>query len=256
MLQAAFGNRPGPYLIGHRGASGYAPENTMASFERAVAMGVDAIELDVHPTRDGELVVIHDPTLERTTNGRGLVSAHTLAELQQLDAGSWFDPAFAGERIPSLSEVLAWARGRTKVVIEIKQGPIFYQGIEAQLLATLERTGMRDQVLVISFDHHSVRALKRLAPEIPTGVLYAGRCIDPVALARAAEADGLMPYWALLTREEVEAAHAAGLFISPWGGPEQDYHFILATGVDAVAADFPDRPQQALAQLRRQPSST
>lgn len=255
MLQAAFGNRPTPYLIGHRGASGYAPENTMASFQRAVAMGVDAIELDVHPTRDGELVVIHDPTLERTTNGHGLVSAHTLAELQQLDAGSWFDPAFAGERIPSLSEVLTWARGRTKVVIELKQGPIFYTGITELLLATLDRTGMRDQVLVISFDHHSVRALKRQAPEIPTGVLYAGRCIDPVALARAAEADGLMPYWALLTREEVEAAHNAGLFISPWGGPEQDYRFLLATGVDAVAADFPDRPQQALAQLRQPPST-
>jgi glycerophosphoryl diester phosphodiesterase len=250
MLQAAFGGRPGPYVIGHRGAAGYAPENTMVSFERGMSLGVDAIELDIHPTRDGELVVIHDPTLERTTNGQGFVSAHTLEQLRQLDAGSWFDPSFKDCRIPTLIEVLDWARGRTKVVIEIKQGPIFYPNIEELLIATLDRAGMRGDVLVISFDHHSVRKLKGLAPDIVTGVLYAGRCIDPVALARAANADGLMPYWALLTKEEVDAAHAAGLFIAPWGGPEQEYRFILATGVDAVAADFPDRPREVMESFR------
>lgn len=242
--RAAFGDRPGPYVIGHRGAAGYAPENTMVAFERGLALRADAIELDVHPTRDGELVVIHDPTLERTTNGTGFVSAYTLRELQQLDAGSWFDPSFKDCRIPTLHEILAWAKGRTKVVIEIKQGPIFYDTIEEMLIAELDRVGMRHDVLVISFDHLSVRKLKQLAPDVVTGVLYAGRVVDPVALARAANADALMPHWAMLTKEEVAAAHAADLLIAPWGGPEQDYRFILATGVDAVAADFPDRPRQ------------
>ncbi len=246
-MPITLGNKPGPQVIGHRGAAGYAPENTMASFERGLALGVDAIELDIHPTSDGELVVIHDPTLERTTNGHGFVSTHTLAQLQQLDAGTWFDPTFAGERIPAFREVLEWARGRTRVVIEIKQGPIFYPKVEELLIAALDQAGMRDQVLVISFDHISVRKVKQLAPDIPTGVLYAGRCINPVALARDAEADALLPYWALLTKEEVTAAHEAGLYIAPWGGPEQNYEFILATGVDAVAADFPDRPRQVLA---------
>ena len=246
-MPITLGNRPGPQVIGHRGAAGYAPENTMASFERALAMDVDAIELDVHPTSDGELVVIHDPTLERTTNGRGFVSAHSLAQIQELDAGSWFDPAFKDQRVPIFREVLEWARDRTRVVIEIKQGPIFYPNVEELLIAALDQTRMRDQVLVISFDHISVHKVKQLAPDIPTGVLYAGRCIDPVALARNAEADALLPYWALLTKEEVAAAHEAELYIAPWGGPEQNYEFILATGVDAVATDFPDRPRQVLA---------
>jgi glycerophosphoryl diester phosphodiesterase len=218
----------------------------MVSFERGIALRADAIELDVHPTSDGHLVVIHDPTLERTTNGKGFVFRHTLAQLRELDAGSWFDPSFAGERIPLFREVLEWAHGRTKVVIEIKQGPIFYPNVEEMLLAELDAVGMRADVLVISFDHHSVRRFKELAPDIVTGVLYAGRLVDPVPLAKAANADALLPYWALLTKEEVDAAHAAGLLVSPWGGPEQDFGFILATGVDAVAADFPDRPRAVM----------
>jgi len=246
LVQRAFGNRPGPYVIGHRGAAGYAPENTMVAFERGIALRADAIELDVHPTADGHLVVIHDPTLNRTTNGTGLVAQHTLAQLRGLDAGSWFDPSFAGERIPTLREVLQWAHGRTKVVIEIKQGPIFYPNVEQLLVAELDAAGMRGDVLVISFDHQSVRRVKELAPDIVTGVLYAGRMIDPVPLAKAANADALLPYWALLTKEEVDAAHAAGLMVSPWGGPEQDYCIILATGVDAVASDFPDRPRTVM----------
>lgn len=242
-MPIALADKPGPHVIGHRGAAGYAPENTMVSFERGIALRADAIELDIHPSSDGQLVVIHDPTLERTTNGYGFVAQHTLAELKQLDAGSWFHPSFKNERIPTLVEVLNWARGRTRIVIEIKQGPIFYPHVEELLLAALDQTQMRGDVLAISFDHHSVRKVKQLAPDIPTGVLYAGRCINPVALAQEAGADALMPYWPLLTRAEVEAAHAAGLSIAPWGGPEQDYRFILATGVDGVVADFPDRPR-------------
>lgn len=245
-MRHVLGDRPGPYVIGHRGAAGYAPENTMVSFERGIALRADAIELDVHPTSDGELVVIHDPMLNRTTNGTGLVSAHTLTQLKALDAGSWFHPSFKDERIPTLMEVLEWARGRTKVVIEIKQGPIFYPNVEELLVAALDRAQMRGEVLVISFDHISVLKFKQLAPDIMTGVLYGSRCVDPVSLARAAHADAMMPYWPLLTKQEVDAAHDAGLFIAPWGGPEQNYEFILATGVDAVAADFPDRPRMVM----------
>jgi glycerophosphoryl diester phosphodiesterase len=233
-------------VIGHRGAAGYAPENTMLSFERGLSLRADAIECDIHPTTDGELVVIHDPTLERTTSGKGFVSAHSLAELRQLDAGSWFDPAYRDCRIPSLHEVLDLVRGRVPLLIEIKQGPIFYPAVEEMLIAALDQHGMRADVMAISFDHQSVHKLKRLAPDILTGILYAGRVVDPVALARSAEADALMPYWPLITKEEVAAAHAAGLIIGPWGGAEQNYEFILATGVDAVIADFPDRPRQVL----------
>jgi glycerophosphoryl diester phosphodiesterase len=242
-----FGDRPGPFVIGHRGAAGYAPENTMTAFERGISLRADAIELDINPSKDGELMVIHDPTLNRTTSGSGLVCQHTAAEIQALDAGSWFDPSFKACRIPTLREVLSWAKNRTKVVIEIKNGPIFYPDIEKMLVAVLDELSMRDQVMAISFDHLVLRDLKRIAPDIATGVIYASRMADPVGMARAVDADLLMPYWAMLTAEEVAAAHAADLFISPWGGAEQDYKHILGLGVDAVGADFPDRPREFMA---------
>ena len=243
-----FGDRAGPFVIGHRGAAGYAPENTMAAFERGISLRADAVELDINLSKDGELMVIHDPTLNRTTSGSGLVCQHTAAEIGRLDAGSWFDPSFGDCRVPTLREVLTWAKGRTKVVIEIKNGPIFYPNIERILLALLDEVGMRGDVMAISFDHLVLRDLKALAPDVATGVIYASRMVDPVAMARAVHADLMMPYWALLTREEVAMAHAADLFMSPWGGPEQDYKHILALGVDAVGADFPDRPRAAMEQ--------
>lgn len=238
-----FGDRPGPFVIGHRGAAGYAPENTMAAFERGLSLRADAIELDINFSKDGELMVIHDPTLDRTTAGKGFVFEHTAAEIQALDAGSWFDPSFHQCRVPTLREVLGWAKGRTKVVVEIKNGPIFYPQIEHALVKVLDELQMRGEVLAISFDHLVLRDLKAIAPDVATGVLYASRMLDPVAMARGVGADALLPYWAMVTREEVEAAHAADLFISPWGGPVQDYKHLLALGVDAVGADYPDRPR-------------
>src|ERR1700716_3392227 len=108
------------WVVGHRGAMGHCPENTLASFERGLELGADWIELDVHLSRDGALIVIHDETVDRTTNGRGLVCEHTLAELKELDAGAWFGASFAGERVPSLDEVLVWARSKAAVLdIEI-----------------------------------------------------------------------------------------------------------------------------------------
>ena len=120
------------WVVGHRGAMGHCPENTLASFERGLELGADWIELDVHLSRDDALVVIHDETVDRTTNGHGAVRDHTLAELKALDAGGWFGPEYAGQRIPTLDEVLAWARQRDTIVdIEIKNAPVYYAGIEA-----------------------------------------------------------------------------------------------------------------------------
>ena len=246
MLQP-FGARKGPFVIGHRGAAGYAPENTMAAFQRGLALRADAVELDVNLSKDGELMVIHDPTLNRTTNGSGLVCHHTAAEIQALDAGSWFDPSFSDCRVPTLREVLQWAKDRTKVVIELKNGPIFYPDIEVVLVRLLDELNVRDQVMAISFDHVVLGQLKAIAPDVATGVIYASRVPDAPTMAKLVNADLVMPYWAMLTREEVEACHAADLFVSPWGGPEQDYQHILSLGVDAVGADYPDRPRQFMA---------
>ena len=141
------------WVVGHRGAMGHCPENTLASFERGLQLGADWIELDVHLSRDNALIVIHDETLDRTTNGKGAVRDHSLAELKALDAGSWFGPQYAGERIPTLDEVLRWARQRNAIVdIEIKNAPVYYAGIEAAVVEALDRYGMTEQVIVISFE--------------------------------------------------------------------------------------------------------
>jgi glycerophosphoryl diester phosphodiesterase len=234
-------------VVAHRGASGYAPENTFASFKLGLEQGADLLELDVHLSRDGEPVVIHDEALDRTTDGRGLVVEHTLAELRQLDAGAWFGPQFAGQRIPTLDEVLAWARERTCLAIEIKNAPSFCPGIEAKIVALLDRHDMRRRALVISFDHQALRCLGELAPGLLTGAIYACRPVDQVALARAAGARVLEPQWSFVTPEDVAAAHAAGLRVNTWSTSNAAVlRHLVDAGVDAITTNHPDVLLRAL----------
>jgi glycerophosphoryl diester phosphodiesterase len=233
---------------------GHAPENTLASFEVALELGADVLELDVHLSREGEVVVIHDERLERTTDGRGLVHEHSLAELHRLDAGRWFDQRFAGQRVPTLDEVLAWfvtcdAAGQAHLAIEIKNGPVYYDGIEAKTLELLERYTMRQRALVISFDHHALRRLRQLDSEILTGVLYACRPLDPCQLARAAGAQVLEPHWSFVTPEDIVMAHAAGLRLSAWATSEPTVlRRLVQAGVDGLATDHPDVLARVLAE--------
>ncbi|MEE9284923.1 MAG: glycerophosphodiester phosphodiesterase family protein [Dehalococcoidia bacterium] len=229
-------------VVGHRGAPALAPENTLASFAKALEMGVDFVEVDVHLSRDGALVVIHDHTLDRTTDGRGLVGQRSLEEIKRLDAGSWFDRRFAGERIPTLDEVLELVGGRCAVAVEIKNGPIFYEGIEGAVLASLERHGALGRAMVMSFDHPTALRFKELAPESHTGVLFAGTPVVPVALAKEARADMLMPLWTSVSAEMVASAHQAGLGVVPWPVDEPAaMEQMIAAGVDAIATNHPDR---------------
>ena len=229
-------------VIGHRGAMGHTPENTIPSFDVALAMGVDLIELDVHLSRDGELVVIHDPTVDRTTNGTGLVKDLTVEQLRQLDAGAWFDPKFAGARIPTLVEVLTWARGRTRVAIEIKNGPVYYPDIAEKLVACLRDQQMIGDVVLISFDHQVVRRVKDLEPALRTGILYVSRVVDPVSLAAQSGAEVLMPQAGFVTPDLIHAAHAADLRVFTWvvNEPEQ-MRQLIALGVDGMGSNYPDR---------------
>jgi len=155
----------------HRGASQMAPENTLAAFDLAARQGADGIELDVRLCRTGEWVVIHDSRLNRTTSGRGFVRAKTLEDLRGLDAGSSFHPRFARERVPTLAEVLDWARGRVLLNIEIKSLARAEARAEWRLLNLLRRHGVRRQCLISSFNPIVLRRLARLDSEIPTGLL-------------------------------------------------------------------------------------
>jgi glycerophosphoryl diester phosphodiesterase len=179
---------------------------------------------------------------DRTTSGHGLVREHTLEQVRSLDAGAHFGPEFSGERVPTLDEVLAWARERCVIDVEIKGGPAPYPGIEERVVELLTRHGMLDRSIVISFDHPTVRRVKALAPDLATGVLYACRPVDPVGVARAAAADAILPHWSYCTAEDVERAHAAGLSVHPWTTSEPaEIRALLGMGVDSIASNHPDR---------------
>lgn len=229
-----------PQVVAHRGASGEAPENTLTAFRRALEMGVDAVELDVHLCADGEAVVIHDFLVDRTTDAKGLVNDLPLDALRRLDAGRWFGEEFAGERIPTLAEALELLRP-VRVVIEIKNGPIFYPGIAERVADLVRETGHR-AVTVSSFDHPVLLEVKAHAPDLETAVLYFGRPLDPVRLARDVGAGVLQPHWTYLTPDAMAAARAAGLRVETWVVDEPAHMaHVMALGVDGIITDHPDR---------------
>jgi glycerophosphoryl diester phosphodiesterase len=191
-------------IMGHRGAPADEPENTLRSFARALAVGVAAVELDVQLTKDGRLAVIHDETLDRTTNGRGPVRDFTLAELKKLDAGR-------GEPVPSLEEVFDLVQGKAHLVVELKQP----EAAGALLDFFRERRAF-EFAIIISFWHPAVKALKQAEPRLNTGVLMVGCPADPVGLARAADADALVLQYAYVTPELVAAAHNHGILVYVW----------------------------------------
>src|SRR5919108_2783997 len=209
--------RSGRILLGgHRGNAYECPENTLVSFRSAIELGVDVIECDVHRSEDGALPVIHDHLIDRTTNGSGLVRDHTLAELQRFDAGRWKDPRFAGERIPSIDEVLAVAKGKVGVAIEIKNLPLPYPGIEDAVVSAVKNADMIHEVVVISFDHRSIKRIGDLEPEILTGVLEASRPVDVLRVMDDADADVFCPHWVAIEPETAAELHDAGKLIGVW----------------------------------------
>jgi glycerophosphoryl diester phosphodiesterase len=208
------------------------------------------IELDVHITRDGEIVVCHDDSLERTTGLRKLIGELTWEEIRKLDAGKWFGPEFAGAKIPLLEEVLSWAKGKIPVVVEIKRGFGEREDIVERTIEVIRACGMEGEVEVISFDHRFVKKAKEIAPEIAGGILYVGTLVDPVRAARDAHADALHPHFAYVDRELVEQAHAAGLAVSTWVVNDPETARLLASwGVDCIGSDYPDRVKKALERL-------
>jgi len=230
-----------PLVGGHRGNPAEHPENTLASFRSAIELGVDMIECDVHLSSDGELIVIHDHTLDRTTDGTGLVAQRTLAELRRLDAGG-------GERMPLLPEVCELARDRVGLCVEIKQIPVPYPGLEEKLVACLRDLGMIEQSAVISFHHGAIRRLKELEPALAVGVIEGARPIDPVALLRSAEADIYSPHFGAMDPQLVEEIHAAGGLVGVWTVDDAAaVAWCQACRPDSI---FTNRPREILPLLR------
>ena len=191
--------------IAHRGASSYAPENTLAAFDLALHMGIGHIELDVHCTSDGYVVVIHDDTVDRTTPGTGPVAHHTLAELRCLDAGAWFDAEFAGQRVPTLVEILARYGGRLHVHTEIKGRTVHLVQRTVDLVRHYDMTA---QVTMTSFQQLRLQEVRRYAPELPTGWLVREVNQATIAQARQLGVTQLCPLAQTVTPELVRHLHA------------------------------------------------
>ena len=181
----------------------------MRSFRSAIAAGCDLLECDVHLSSDSRLMVIHDHTLERTTNGRGLVRDHSAAELRRLDAGE-------GEHIPLLQEVIELAIGKVGLVIEIKQVPIQYPGLEEKLVAMLRQLGAVSECAIVSFHHPSIRVLREMEPRLQLGILEGARPIDPARLMREAGAYVFSPHWGAMDPQLVKEIHSAGGAVGVW----------------------------------------
>ncbi len=230
-------------LFAHRGDSGGAPENTLAAFRRVRDTGADGVEFDVQATRDGVPVVIHDESLERTTDGRGLLQEHTLEEIRRLDAGSWRDPAFAGERVPTLAEALEVFRGTPLTVnLEVKTHILPYPGLAEAVVGEVRAQEMSGQVLLASFNHHTLLELGRLAPEIPRAVLVRSHLIEPWTYVAAHGFHALHPEHHACTETLVRGCHAAGLAVRAFApNDEEDVRRLIGMGVDAVLTSYPAR---------------
>ncbi len=237
-----------PRVIAHRGLSAKAPENTLASFSLACATpGVSMIELDVRLSRDERVIVLHDRTLQRTTTGNGRARSYSYEELQRLDAGSWFDPRFHGERIPLLSDILELARGRCWINIELKSSPLVKEPkglLEERVLEVVDRAAMGDQVLYSSFDHRLIRSLKRIRPSAITGVIYSlyrDFARSPAALADHAGANVFICAKHELKSWMVAEAHQRGHAIYVYTlNSTAEVQRIMAWGVDGIISDNAD----------------
>jgi len=214
--------------IGHRGARAYEPENTLRSFKKALELGVNAVELDVRMTKDGEIVVIHDAEVDRTTNGTGLVSTLTLKEIKGLKTEK-------DETIPTLEEALDFLDKKVKVLIELKE-----TALEAKVLKIVQKGKLESNVVIVSFLEDALRNVKQLDEKVETGLIYV-KHKNPVKAAIDLKASYLLPLYRFTHTADVQKAHQNGLRVIVWtiNKPEEVADYVKK-GVDGITSDTPD----------------
>lgn len=231
-------------IFGHRGASGYAPENTLEAFQLAVQQGADGVELDVHLTRDGELAVAHDERVDRVSDGVGRICDMTLKELKKLRFNATH-PEYEGAQMPTLREVYELLKpAGLQINLEIKNGVYAYPGIEEKCLALAAEMGMEDRILYSSFNHYSMRRIKKLKPDALCGLLYDCCLINPWDYAKAIGVDALHPSFPELhlVPDECDKAHALGLQVNTWTVNDERYmRMCVDAGADIIITNYPDR---------------
>lgn len=238
---------PRPIIFAHRGASAHAPENTLAAFELALAQGADAIELDAKLSADGEVVVFHDSTLDRTTNGTGRLAQKTLAELRSLDAGCFFSEKFRGEKIPLLSEVFEAVGKEIFINVELTNYSTPRDQLTEKVCALVKRHALEDRVIFSSFFASNLKKAQRLLPQVPRGLLALGGWMG--AWARSfgfafGDYAALHPYFTDVTAQQVSRVHQLKRRIHVWTvNKAEDIARLHSWNVDGI---FTDDPQLAL----------
>ncbi len=226
----------------HRGASAFAPENTLAAFELAADMKADGIELDVQRTKDGILVVIHDETLKRVSGQAGWVKDYIYKDLQNINVNLHF-PHFGEQAVPTLKDVYTLLKKTDLTVnVELKTGVCFYPGIEQQVIELTEQEGMQERVMYSSFNHESLRTIRKLRPHVQTGVLYSDGWIGAAEYAKkVVQADAVHPsYWNVQYPAFFESCKVQGLKVHVWTvNKEKQIQFLCENGADAVITNDP-----------------
>ncbi len=231
-----------PVVIAHRGDSKHAPENTLASFESAYRQGADAIEFDVKLTADGQVVVIHDPKVDRTTDGRGTVSRMTLVELHSLDAGSWFSDRFRGERIPTLEEVFETVGRRLYMNVELTNYTTPLDALVEKVVGLVCKHALEDRVLFSSFFPRNLKKARTLLPPVARGLLAYSGWMGAWARSSGWRGDvcALHPHLTDVNPGLVDRVHSADKLVNVWTvNEEEDLRRMIGLGVDGIIIDDP-----------------
>ncbi len=237
-------------ILGHRGAMGSAPENTLPSFRKAIEDSADGVEFDVQLSADGVPVVIHDEKVDRTTNGEGLVNELSAREIRKLDAGSFFSSEFVDTSLPLLKEVLEVIQDMDIINLELKNGYIRYEGMEKKVIELTKEFGVFNKTIFSSFNHYSIKEVKEIEPEAKTGVLYMAGIYQPWEYARKLDAAAIHPFYAAVVPEIVEECHNQGMAVNVFGVNEDSViHKLLMMNVDGIITDYPARAREILNEI-------
>ena len=234
-----------PLLLAHRGFSGNYPENSPLAFRMAAEKtAADGFESDIHITKDGKLVIFHDASVERTSNGTGFIKDMTYDELLSLDIGAWKSPEFAGQHIWTFGQLLDFCK-ETKMLLnmELKNYEVFYENLEQRVIDEICKRQMQEQVFVSSFNHISMQHFKELCPDIETGLLYDKPYLDMEHYVQRSNADNMHPRYMLLQYqpELMELFHGRGMKVNTWTvNDEENMKDMIARGVDCIISNHPD----------------
>lgn len=240
-------------IFAHRGSAGTHPENTMAAFKEAERVGADGVEIDIHLSKDNQIVVIHDATLDRTTDGLGKVRDLTLKQLKQLNV-THFSTEFRYEKIPALSEVLSWMEGNSLTLnIEVKSLMTVYPGFEERIVDEIRNFKLEHRIIFSSFNHHSLHKLHTLNPYIESAILYSEKLYEPYEYAKRLGAEGLHSNYRTTSKDSIIEARNNGVPMRVYTvNDEKEMEKFIRAGCEAIITDFPEKALQIREQVQEE----